>query len=114
MELNDATRVLAYSFVSELIRKRRSRRVGETLDADFNGHDAKDIADINFGELENYYNNVLSVIEKTPEIRESIVNTLNKLKHEGKDLNDFYPAHLIANEPSLKSILFMNDPHSQS
>jgi hypothetical protein len=109
MELNDATRVLAYSFVSELIRKRRSQKVGELEESDLGYSYAKDIADVNFGELENYYNNVLSVIEKTPEIRESIVNTLNRLKEEGKDLNELYPSQLIASEPSLKSILFMND-----
>jgi hypothetical protein len=111
MEINDATKLLAYSFVSELIKKKKIKKSGNAIITE--GPDGEvsamegDIADVSFGDLENYYRNVVTIIENTPEIRQSIVDTLNDLKKQGKDLNDLYPARAVASETSLKQVLFM-------
>lgn len=109
MELNQVSKMLAYSFVSELIKsnkikKRTFLNSSKTQDTD----EAGDSSDVSFGDLEDYYKNVLSVIESTPEIRESIVNALKKYRDEGKDLNELYPTELLVQDESLRKILFID------
>ena len=104
MEINDASKVLAYSFVSELIRKKKTQQPGSTdsLTESFEN----DSADINFSEIENYYKNVVSLIENTPDIRKAIVSTLKEMREKGDDLNSIYSAKLVAEEKSLNRMVF--------
>ncbi len=113
MEVGQVNKMLAYSFVSELIKKKKVKKKGLvdglSLEANEDAPDSKgvDSAEMSFGDLEDYYKNVLSVIENTPEIRESIVSALKNVHEQGGDLNELYPAKLIAREASLKSMLFL-------
>ncbi len=112
MEINEATKLIACGLISELMKKRRSQGVKKAkpiekeLSADMGAHDA---ADINFGDLEAYYKNVICIIENTPEIRQSIVDTLVNLQQQGKDLNNLYPSMKLAEEKTLRQILFLTD-----
>ncbi len=106
--------MLAYGFVSELIENKKIKKrkfVDGTEDPGDKEFEAAivDTADMSFGDLEDYYKNVLSVIENTPEVRDSIVNSLKKTQDEGIDLNKLYPTYLIVKEESLKKVLFMDD-----
>ena len=115
MELGHVSKMLAYSFVSELIKKKKVKK-RSVLDSVIGSKSSEledptlDMAELSFGDLENYYKSVLSVIEETPEIRESLVNSIKRVTEDGKDLNSFYPSILVANEESLRKILFLGNP----
>ncbi len=115
MELGHVSKMLAYSFVSELIKKKKVKK-RNVLDSVIGSQSVEpedavvDMAEMSFGDLENYYKSVLSVIEETPEIRESLVNSIKKVTEDGKDLNSFYPSKLVANEESLRKVLFLGNP----
>lgn len=114
MDFNQVSKMLAYSFVSELIENKKIKK-RKFLDSYEDPGDKEfdtttvDSADMSFGDLESYYKNVLSVIENTPEIRTHLVSNLTKLQEEGVDLNKLYPTSLIVKEGSLKKVLFMDD-----
>ena len=114
MELGHVSKMLAYSFVSELIKKKKVKKQG-VLDAvdQSKASDPEDsgvdMAEMSFGDLENYYKSVLSVIEGTPEIRESLVNSIKQVTENGRDLNDLYSSKAMANEDSLRKILFLGN-----
>ncbi len=116
MELGHVSKMLAYSFVSELIKKKKVKKhkvldsAAGSKSSELEEESGIDMAEMSFGDLENYYKSVLSVIEETPEIRESLVNSIKKVTEEGKDLNSFYPSKLVANEESLRKILFLGNP----
>lgn len=109
MEVNEAAKLLAYSFVSEIILKRKQKTNNKSDFSKKSKISLEDSADVNFGELEAYYQDVVSIIENTPDVRSSIVESLKKMYREGKDLNKLYPAKVIAGEESLSRILFLND-----
>jgi hypothetical protein len=116
MEINQVSKMLAFSYVSELIKQKKitKRRL---IDANsLSGEDKDefeisnvDSANLSFGELENYYRNVITVIENTPEIRTALVSALKNFQNDGGDLNSLYPADIIAKETSFQKILFMNE-----
>jgi hypothetical protein len=114
MELGHVSKMLAYSFVSELIKKKKVKKQGvldsidqsKSVDPEESGID---MAEMSFGDLENYYKSVLSVIEGTPEIRESLVNSIKQVTEDGRDLNDLYSSKAMANEDSLRKILFLGN-----
>jgi hypothetical protein len=116
MEINQVSKMLAFSYVSELIKQKKitKRRL---VDANTVSDDGKeefetttvDSANMSFGDLENYYRNVVTVIENTPEIRTALVSALKNFQNDGGDLNSLYPADIIAKETSFQRILFMND-----
>ena len=114
MELGHVSKMLAYSFVSELIKKKKVKKRGvldsvdqsKSSDPEDSG---VDMAEMSFGDLENYYKSVLSVIEGTPEIRESLVNSIKQVTEDGRDLNDLYSSKAMANEDSLRKILFLGN-----
>jgi hypothetical protein len=108
MELNQVSKMLAYSFVSELIKSNKIKKRAFLNSSKTQDDDGIDTTDVSFGDLEDYYKNVLSVIENTPEIRESIVNALKKYQEEGKDLNELYPTKLLVEDESLRKILFLD------
>jgi len=106
MEINQVSKMLAYSFVSELIKTNKLKKkifVNPEI-----SDDSADSAEVSFGDLEDYYKKVLTTIENTPEIRHSIVDALKAYQETGGDLNDFYPAKLIASEESLQKNLFFD------
>ncbi|MEY3370704.1 MAG: hypothetical protein RLZZ361_1374 [Cyanobacteriota bacterium] len=106
MEINQVSKMLAYSFVSELIKSNKLKKkifINSSLNDDL-----VDTADVSFGDLEEYYKKVLTTIENTPEIRHSIVDALKAYQESGGDLNEFYPAKLIASEESLQKNLFFD------
>lgn len=114
MDFNQVSKMLAYGFVSELIENKKIKKrkfLDKYEDPGEKEFDTTivDSADMSFGDLENYYKNVLSVIEETPEIRTSIVDSLKKIQEDGVDLNKLYPTSLIVKEESLKKVLFMDD-----
>ncbi len=116
MELGHVSKMLAYSFVSELIKKKKVKK-HNVLDSIIGSKSSEleeesivDMAEMSFGDLENYYKSVLSVIEETPEIRESLVNSIKRVTEDGKDLNSFYSSKMMANEDSLRKILFLGNP----
>ena len=119
MEVNQVSKVLAYSYVSELIKNKKitkrkfaSAALAEEPDID-TGEEFEttsvDSANMSFGDLEKYYKNVLSVIEETPEIRVALVTALKNFQSEGGDLNTLYPADIIVKEESFQRVLFMSD-----
>jgi hypothetical protein len=106
MELNQVSKMLAYSFVSELIKTNKLKKkifVNQEI-----SDDSVDSVEVSFGDLEDYYKKVLTTIENTPEIRHSIVDALKSYQDSGGDLNNFYPAKLIASEESLQKNLFFD------
>jgi hypothetical protein len=106
MEINQVSKMLAYSFVSELIKSNKLKKkifVNPGVP-----DDSIDSVDVSFGDLEDYYKKVLTTIENTPEIRHSIVDALKAYQDAGGDLNEFYPARLIASEESLQKNLFFD------
>lgn len=120
MEVNQVSKMLAYSYVSELIKNKKikKRKFTDAVDdaPDISADSTEefettsvDTANMSFGDLENYYKNVLSVIEETPEIRTALVTALKNFQNEGGDLNTLYPADIIAKEESFQRVLFMND-----
>ncbi len=116
MELGHVSKMLAYSFVSELIKKKKVKK-HSVLDSIMGSKTSEleeeatiDMAEMSFGDLENYYKSVLSVIEETPEIRESLVNSIKRVTEDGKDLNSFYSSKQMANEDSLRKVLFLGNP----
>ncbi|MCE2928110.1 MAG: hypothetical protein LW817_00580 [Candidatus Caenarcaniphilales bacterium] len=115
MEINQVSKMLAYSFVSELIKnkkikKRKFSDSASELDSglEFSTEEV-DSANLSFSELEEYYKNVISVIENTPEVRTTLVTALKSYQENGGDLNSLYPTELIVKEGSLKKTLFYND-----
>ncbi len=102
MRVNEATKLLALSFTTELIKKRRKK-------ASYNDDTDSDSCDVSFAELESDYRKVLGVLEETPEVRESIVGALKNLQAGGKDLNELYPSSELAKSPSLRRVLFLDD-----
>lgn len=114
MNFNQISKMLAYGFVSELIENKKIKKrkfVNGTEDPGDKEFDTAvvDTAEMSFGDLEDYYKNVLSVIENTPEVRNSIVHSLKSVQDDGIDLNKLYPTYLIVKEESLKKVLFMDD-----
>jgi hypothetical protein len=109
MEVSQVSKMLAYSFVSELINKKKLKKNVRVATDDGAETEASelDISEMSFGDLETYYKNVLAVIEESPEIRGSLVDAIKKVQDEGGDLNAHYPAKLIAQEESLQKQLFM-------
>ncbi len=106
MRINEATRLLALSFAAELLKKRRKLAAGSYND-DYS--EDSDSNDVSFAELESDYRKVLITLESSPEVRESIVQTLKKLQDKGKDLNELYPSSELAKSPSIRRILFLED-----
>lgn len=106
MEISHVSKMLAYSFVSELINKKKVKKNGHSSMEDQEPN-AVDISEMSFGDLETYYKNVLAIIEESPEIRKSLVETIKQAQQTGEDLNLRYPAKLIAAEKSLQKQLFM-------
>ncbi|MBT6843060.1 MAG: hypothetical protein HOA17_04580 [Candidatus Melainabacteria bacterium] len=107
MEVSQVSKMLAYSFVSELINKKKVKSNGRLVASDEVSEEAFDISEMSFGDLETYYKNVLTIIEDTPEIRSSLVDSIKRAQEDGEDLNLRYPAKLIAQEESLQKQLFM-------
>jgi len=113
MEIQQVNKMLAYSFVSEIIKNKKIKKRDfsdvSALDSEnaFNAREV-DSANMSFGDLESYYKNVLSVIENTPEIRNSIVSALKNYQSNGGDLNSLYPTELIVKEDSLNKVLFLD------
>ncbi len=105
MRVNEATKLLALSFTTELIKKRRKK----TGEESYNEEVDSDTSDVSFAELESDYRKVLATLEGTPEVRESIVGALKKLQSEGKDLNELYPSSELVKSPSIKRVLFLDD-----
>ena len=115
MEVNQVSKMLAYSYVSELIKNKKITKrklvdsaIAEDSEEEFEGTSV-DSTNMSFGDLENYYKSVLSVIEETPEIRVALVTALKSFQSEGGDLNTLYPADIIAKEKSFQRVLFMGD-----
>lgn len=115
MEVNQVSKMLAYSYVSELIKNKKITKrklvdsaVAEDSEEEFETTSI-DSAHMSFGDLENYYKNVLSIIEETPEIRVALVTAMKNFQSEGGDLNSLYPADIIAKEQSFQRVLFMGD-----
>lgn len=112
MEIGQVSKMLAFSFVSELIKKKKVKKRSLLVDVRDSEQEFEtesvDVSEMSFGDLEAYYKNVLSVIESTPEIRTSLVNSIKKVSEKGEDLNDYYPSSLIAKEESLRKILFLD------
>lgn len=109
MKINEATKLLALSFTSNLVKKRKKDSSAYNSDVD-----AADVDEANFGELEQDYRTVLQTLEETPEIRESIVQSLKDLQANGTDLNDLYPSTEIAESGSLRKILFVGNDGAQN
>ena len=117
MEINQVSKMLAYSYVSELIKNKKITKrkiVDSTLEEDIDSGEefeatTVDSSNMSFGDLENYYKNVLSIIEETPEIRVALVTALKNFQSEGGDLNTLYPADIIVKDESFQKVLFMND-----
>lgn len=119
MEVNQVSKMLAYSYVSELIKNKKITKrkfadsgLAEDVDLDSGKEfetSSVDSANMSFGDLENYYKNVLSVIEETPEIRVALVTALKNFQTDGGDLNTLYPADIIVKEESFQRVLFMSD-----
>ena len=107
MEVSQVSKMLAYSFVSELINKKKLKKNVRVAEASEVEASEVELSEMSFGDLETYYKNVLSVIEESPEIRGSLVDTINKVQEQGGDLNAHYPAKLVAEEESLQKQLFM-------
>ena len=106
MEIGEVSKMIAHGFVSGLIKKKKVKKK-DLLDG---ASDVEtDTADLSFGEIEDYYRSVVSVIENTPEIRKSLVDALKNLREKGIDLNKFYPSQLVASEESLSDMIFMVD-----
>jgi hypothetical protein len=116
MEINQVSKMLAFSYVSELIKQ---KKITKRSFVDINGasEDTEeefettpvDSANMSFGDLENYYKNVVTAIENTPEIRGALITALKNFQNDGGDLNSLYPADIIAKETSFQRVLFMND-----
>ena len=109
MRVNDATKLLALSFTSELVKRRKKRKSEDPSSYNDDVPDDVDANERSFGELENDYRKVLKALEESPDIRESIVDTLKSFQDAGMDLNDFYPSTDIAQSKSLRKVLFVDD-----
>ena len=104
MRVSEATKLLALSFTTELLKRRRNKSeesYNEVVDSEAN--------DVSFAELESDYRKVLATLEGTPEVRESIVNALKHLQAQGQDLNELYPSSELVKGPSIKRVLFLDD-----
>ncbi len=105
----DANKLLAYSFVASLIKKRKIKKARKFIsEADKDDSVLSSYADMSFGEMQAQFENVLDTIENSPDIRENLVSTLRDLHKEGKDLNELYATEDIvdANYDTFKN-LFM-------
>ncbi len=105
MRVNEATKLLALSFTTELIKRRRKKSTEEAYNEDVDS----DANDVSFADLESDYRKVLAALEGTPEVRESIVSALKHLQAQGQDLNELYPSSELVKSPSIKRVLFLED-----
>jgi hypothetical protein len=96
MSLDRLNKMLASSFVSKMIEKGRDPKT-------------EALANLNFKELETLYYNTLQEIESSPEIRKDLVESLKKYQQEHGDLNDLYSTNDIASDPTLQSIMLMDE-----
>lgn len=106
--------MLAYGYVSDLIKnrkikKRKSFNYSECENREAFSVSQVDSTDLSFSELEDFYKNIVSIIENTPEIRASLVNSLKEFQENGKDLNSLYTTDKIIEEASFKKVLFFTD-----
>lgn len=113
VEINQVNKMLAYSFVSEVIKNKKIKKrkfSSGAYDESAKEFEAAEIdsANMNFGDLEAYYKNVLGVIENTPEIRQSLVDALKQYQDKGGDLNELYPTDLIVQDESLRRTVFLD------
>lgn len=109
----DANRILAYSYLESLIKKRKIKKankfigtsVTKGIEADF------EKGELNFGELEETFNQVLLEIENTPDVRQSLVNTLKAMHEAGGDLNQLYSADAIVERSydTFERVIFLED-----
>lgn len=105
MRVSEATKLLALSFTTELLKRRHKKIDEETYNEDVDS----ETNDVSFAELESDYRKVLATLEGTPEVRESIVSALKHLQEQGQDLNDLYPSSELVKSPSIKRVLFLDD-----
>jgi|GEM_PF-2476716 len=105
MRVNEATKLLALSFTTELLKKRRKKAGQESYNEDMDS----DTSDLSFGDLESDYRKVLATLEGTPEVREAVVGALKNLQAQGHDLNELYPSSELVKSPSMKRVLFLED-----
>ncbi len=105
MRVSEATKLLALSFTTELLKRRRKKIGEETYNEDVDS----DANDVSFAELESDYRKVLATLEGTPEVRESIVSALKHLQAQGQDLNELYPSSELVKGPSIKRVLFLDE-----
>jgi len=104
INVNQATKLLALSFTSEIIKKRYKKRKHSDDECS-----SADSSDISFGELESDYQKVIATLQAVPEVRETVVQDLKQRLEKGEDLNAMYPADKIAEKTSLRKVLFLKN-----
>ena len=96
MSLDRLNKMLVSSLVSKMIEQGQDPR-------------SEALANLNFKELETLYYNTLQEVESSPEIRRDLVESLKKYQQDYGDLNDLYSAEDIASDPTLQSIMLMDE-----
>jgi hypothetical protein len=93
MSFDRLNKMLARSLVSKIIEN------GEA-------GDNKELANLNFKELEELYLKTLKDVEESPDVRKELVESLKNYQKEHGDLNQLYSAEDIASDPQLQAIIF--------
>lgn len=107
---DDANRLLAYTVVTNLIKKRKIKKANKFVGS-VQPQPAEELpADMTFGELEDRFDTALYEIENSPEMRSSLVQVLKNL-HKHNNLNNLYSADAIVEKSfdSLEGFLFDKD-----
>ncbi len=101
MEIRFETHELASKIVNELLRRKHKLK---HKNSEFELTEVW-TGDTSFTEIQNYYKEVLLILEHNYETRRDLVHKLKTLHQQGFDLNQFYPTNLLVEEGSLLSLL---------
>ena len=113
----ETKRVAESSMVAGLLKQRKQDRLDRVTAKKRRKHFGKDSSDLSFNEeessefdeIESYFQFVSTAIESAPSARPSKIRALKDIQKNSRNINDIYPAKLLADKKSLRKMLFIDN-----
>ena len=112
----ETKRVAESSMVAGLLKQRKQDRLSRAAAKKRKNPFGKDSSDLSFNEqessefdeIESYFQFVSTAIESSPSARPSKIRALKDIQKNSRNINDIYPAKLLADKKSLRKMLFID------
>lgn len=112
----ETKRVAESGMVAGLLKQRKQDRLSRAAAKKRKNPFGKDSSDLSFNEqessefdeIESYFQFVSTAIESSPSARPSKIRALKDIQKNSRNINDIYPAKLLADKKSLRKMLFID------